>query len=135
MKKRILMTMAFSWLLVAAWGMSESRAESLSPPHWTVGQTWSIETESLQPQTDVQDTKFVAQWQFLVEAIDVFEGGDCFRLVITPQEQPEPKTAVWVDSRNFMIRRIDSQIPTPDGFVTVSETYRANQPVRATSNC
>ena len=129
MKKRILMTMAFSWLLVAAWGMSESRAESLSPPNWSVGQTWSIETESLQPQTDVQDTKWTAQWRFLVEAIDEFEGSDCYRLVITPLEQPEPKTTVWVDSRNFMIRRVDSQIPMPEGYVTVSEIYRANQPV------
>ena len=129
MKKRILLTMALSWLLVVAWGVSLTVAESLPPPKWSVGQAWSVETESLQPQTDLQDTKCVALWQFLVEAIDEFEGGDCFRLVITPVEHPEPKTTVWVDSRSFMIRRLDSQIPTLNGYVTVSETYRANQPV------
>ena len=128
MKKRILITM-LAWLFVAASGMSLTVAESLPPPKWRIGQTWYIETESRQPQTDVPDTKWIAQWQFTIEAIDQFENSDCFRLAITPREHPEPKTIVWVDSQSFMIRRVDSQIPTPNGYVTVSEMYRANRPV------
>ena len=94
-------------------------------PKWNVGDQWTIETRSRQQQVAVtQQKRVAARWRFTVEAVDRIGDRACFRIVIRPTDSPEPKTTVWVDRKATAIRQIQTQLPTPDGYKTVTESYR-----------
>ena len=95
-------------------------------PKWNVGDQWTIETQSRQQQVATQQTRRVAaQWRFTVEAVDQLGGRACFRIVVRPVDAQQPKTTVWVDRDTTAIRQIQTQLPTADGYKTVTESYRS----------
>ncbi len=96
-------------------------------PKWNVGDQWTVQTQSRQQQVAATGQKRVAaRWQFTVEAVDRIGDNACFRIVIRPSDAPEPKTTVWVDRKTTAIRQIQTQLPTPDGYKTMTESYRTD---------
>jgi len=96
-------------------------------PKWHVGDGWTVETQSRQPQTaSPQPGSVKARWRFVVERVERVAGEDCFRIVARPVEAEQPKTVVWVDRKTAAIRQIQTQLPTPAGYKTVTESYRSS---------
>jgi len=125
-----------SWLLfVLACGVplaraaDEPREMGRFRPQWQVGQQWTVQTQSRQQQSALPQQQAVdARWQFAVEAVDQVQGKPCWRIAVRPQQAdrvlPEPKTTVWVDRAAAAIRQIETQLCTPRGYKTVTESYQ-----------
>jgi len=98
-------------------------------PKWHVGDRWTVETESRQLQTaNPQPSSVKARWRFAVQAVERVAGENCFRIVAQPLEAEQPETVVWVDRKTAAIRQIQTQLPTPAGYKTVTESYRSSTP-------
>jgi len=105
-------------------------------PQWNVGQSWIVETQSLQVQTREkpadQDPMPVVQWQFTVEEKEKLAGRNCYRVQVQCREQgrPQPQVTLWVDADSLALRQFQTQLPVPGGFRTITESYRfeGNQP-------
>jgi len=94
-------------------------------PKWNVGDQWTVETQSRQQQVAAtRQIRVAARWQFSVEAVDNIAGTACFRIVIRPTDAPQPKTTVWINRDTTAIRQIQTQLPTTDGYKTMTESYR-----------
>ncbi len=95
-------------------------------PGWQVGDHWIVETQTRQTQTaSPQSAKAKARWRFVVEAVEPVGQANCFRIVCRPVGAQEPKTVVWVDRKTTAIRQIQTQLPTPAGYKTVTESYQS----------
>ena len=120
-------------ILVAAAVTGAANADEQQPiqtqqfrPKWNVGDQWTVETQSRQQQVaSPRQKRIAARWQFRVEAIDRVQGKPCWRVVIRPSQTPEPKTTVWIDRTTTAIRQIQTQLPTPEGYKAVTESYRS----------
>ena len=122
------------WLLVAG-SLSLTLAADIDPegfrPVWQVGQRWTVETESVQIQVrrEATDQPVVqkVRWQFHVQATEPLDGRDCFKLAITcASANDQPATVLWVDRQTMTLRQLQTQLQTPDGRRTVTESYRAD---------
>ena len=95
-------------------------------PEWQVGDQWVVETQTPQTQTASPQAAIAkARWRFTVEAVEPMAQADCFRIVCRPADAQEPKTVVWVDRKTTAIRQIQTQLPTPAGYKTVTESYQS----------
>ncbi len=97
-------------------------------PQWQLGQQWTVQTQSRQQQTALPRQQSVtARWQFDIEAVEPVQGKPCWRIAVRPQQAeqvlPEPKTTIWVDQAAAAIRQIETQLRTPRGYKTVTESY------------
>ncbi len=98
-------------------------------PQWQIGQEWTVQTESVQQQVAVgQERVVTAQWQFQVDGVEPIQGQTCLRISVRPLQgghvQDEPKTTVWVDQKTTSIRQIQTQMRTPQGYRTATESYK-----------
>lgn len=109
-------------------------------PSWKVGQKWVVETVGLQsparkaPRANAP--KRPVRWQFHVDSWEDIEGKQCFRIVVRCLEPGEnPETTLWVDRDSLTLLQIRIQLPSPEGFRTVTENYRSDsgQPFPAIS--
>lgn len=98
-------------------------------PRWELGDSWIVETVSRPLQTRAEadpDARCKPiQWQFAVARFEKALTDDCYRLEIKclAEGPQQPTTVVWVDKESRAIRQIQTQIPTPDGFQTVTQSY------------
>ena len=96
-------------------------------PKWQVGDQWTVETQGRQPQTaSPKPSSVKARWRFAVEAVEPVGAKDCFRIAARPVDAEEPKTVVWIDRKTTAIRQIQTQLPTPAGYKTVTESYQSS---------
>jgi hypothetical protein len=109
-------------------------------PSWKVGQKWVVETVGLQNQMRKAPQRAApnrpVRWQFKVENVAEVEGKTCFRIVLRCLEPGEnPETTLWVDQDSLTLLKIRMQLPSREGFRTVTETYRSEsgQPFPAIS--
>ena len=127
------------WLLVivscvAAVDRAAVGAEDATPeqyrPAWKVGQKWVVETVSQQSQArralEPGQTRAPVRWQFEVQAHERVENSDCFKVLVKCLAAGQhPETTLWVDQQAMTLRKVESQLPIPGGFRTVTETYRS----------
>ena len=57
--------------------------------------------------------------------VDQLAGSDCYRIAVRPTDAARPKTTVWIDRDTTAIRQIQTELPTADGYQTVTESYRS----------
>lgn len=108
----------------------ESRSATLEQlmPKWELGDRWIVETTSrpLQIRGDPsRATSRAIQWQFAVARFEKAIADDCFRIEIRCQETAtgEPITVLWIDKRSRTLRQLQTQLPVPGGFQTVTQSF------------
>ncbi len=95
-------------------------------PHWQVGQQWTVETVSQQQQAAIQQQSPVkARWQFQVEAVEQLQGKPCWRIAVRPTDAPHPQSHIWVTQSTQAIRQIETELPTPQGYQKITESYQS----------
>lgn len=126
---------ALCWYTPDAPGQGEASdkpaAEVQSPrPAWKVGDRWIVETASrpIQAREDARDDDANAvrtRWQFEVQEIAKLGGREAFRIAIVCLEKgpAQPQTTLWVDQKSLTLRQVQTQLPTADGFRTITESY------------
>ncbi len=105
-------------------------------PQWHLGDRWIVETTTrpLQVRSDpaLVATSRAIQWQFSVQRYEKSLSDDCYRLEVRCLEskQPRPVTVLWIDRQTLALRQLQTQLPTPDGFRTITQSYEftAGQP-------
>jgi hypothetical protein len=123
------------WLAAAsspnpgAKGIPEERLK----PAWKVGDQWEIETvtQPLQARTDFGANPEPAKpdpvrWRFTVQKLDKLGSNQCFvvEIVSLPDPKSQPRTLLWVDAKALALRQMQTQLPIPGGFTTVTESYQ-----------
>ncbi len=94
---------------------------------WQVGDRWSVETHSRQPQKPgplAAATRPVT-WEFAVTAVEPIGGRACFRVVATCREddRQQPRVVFWVDRQWGVLRRLQTDLRVAGEFRTMIETY------------
>ena len=130
----LLVAASLSHAVCQAEGGAEDNADKTSlsqlRPHWNVGDRWVVETRT-QPiqerrKTVAGDKANSVEWQFSVAALEKIGPREAYRihvecLLAGPRQA---NATVWVDRRNLAIHRIQVRLPRPNGFHTVTESYR-----------
>lgn len=103
------------------------RADRLAP-RWELGESWIVETASrpIQARSDIALAAAgpVIQWQFSVQRYEKSLEADCFRIEIRcVSSSRQPETVLWVDRQSLALRQVQTQIPTPGGFRTITQSY------------
>jgi hypothetical protein len=119
------------WCLAAEPGDPPRRSASLEQlkPNWQLGDKWIVETITQPLQTrgsmDLRVAARPIQWQFAVQRFEKAISDDCYRVEIRCMLDgpPQPATVLWVDRKSHALRKIQTQIPVPGGFRTVTENY------------
>jgi hypothetical protein len=99
-------------------------------PKWRVGDQWVIETTTLQLQTGDEEERrkpgATLRWRYTVAAVEKLAGNECFRIGIQCQIEgrPQPATTIWVEKDSLALRQMQTQLPVPGGFRTVTESYQ-----------
>ena len=129
MKRLLILLVFWSFCGATIWAAQAPIQAQKYRPQWQIGQQWVVQTESRQQQAAVGRQKVVtARWQFRAEAVEQVQGRACVRITVHPLEdrqvQQEPKTTVWVDRTTTSIRQIQTQLPTREGYKTVTESYK-----------
>ena len=102
-------------------------------PKWRGGDQWAIETSSLQRQaSNTQQAQLRSQpirWRFTVTAIEKIQKQPCYRVQIRclAVGRRQPATTLWVDQTTLALRQLQTQMPIPGGFRTVTESYQFAQ--------
>jgi hypothetical protein len=102
-------------------------------PRWCAGDRWIVKTTSrgLERRAAPVESKdpITARWEFSVKKTEKLAGHDCHRLEVRcldeqdrPDEQ-QPLTVLWVDCKAMVLRQCRMQIPVPDGFRAITESY------------
>jgi len=99
-------------------------------PKWRVGDTWVVETTTLQVQAadgqqQLSRSKPI-QWQFAVRAIEKLQGQDCYRIEASPvlPGQSQAATILWVDRQSLGLRQVQSKLRVAGEERTMTESYR-----------
>lgn len=97
-------------------------------PQWQTGDRWVVETASLPLQMRsagiAQAKSQPIRWQFAVQSYEKVIGDDCYRVEIRCLESgQQPATVLWIDKKSHALKQMQTQIPVPGGFKTVSESY------------
>jgi hypothetical protein len=98
-------------------------------PSWQVGEQWVVETTAIQQQNrdykKQRDDPPPVQWQFRVADVQKLAGRDCYRIEVTCQiqDREQPTTKLWIDQETLTLRQMQTQLPVPGGFRTVTESY------------
>ena len=98
-------------------------------PTWRVGDRWVVETRTraIQVREEPADEAAAVRWEFVVAGREAFGGREAFRVRVRCLDQgPGPAVTLWVDAATLTLRQVQAQLPTPGGFRTVTETYRAD---------
>jgi hypothetical protein len=103
-------------------------AASLEPPHWKVGDRWTIETvteriqgreaQNLTPPPRVR-------WEFHVSKLETIAGHECYRIDIACQAagRQQPKSTVWCDKKTHFLRQFQTQLAVDGQYRTITESY------------
>jgi len=104
-------------------------------PQWQTGDRWVVETSSSPVQMRgpgiAQAKSQPIRWQFAMQSYEKVIGDDCCRVEIQCLESgQQPRTVLWIDKKSGALKQMQTQIPVPGGFRTVSESYEfaAGQP-------
>jgi len=143
------------WLLPgASFALAEKGLkEDQFKPKWAVGDQWVIEaatpplqrrTSTVDPDKKEEDPKKTAEnlssanelttvrWQFTVVKMEMLGRHNCYRVEVVALPNPalQPKTVLWVDANALALRQMQTQVPVPGGFTTMTESYEfgAGQP-------
>ncbi|NUQ63327.1 MAG: hypothetical protein HUU20_12680 [Pirellulales bacterium] len=97
-------------------------------PQWQMGDQWIVETVSLPVQVRsagiAQAKSQPIRWQFAVQKYEKVVSDDCYRVEIRCLEEgQQPTTVLWIDKKSQALKQMQTQIPVPGGFRTVSESY------------
>ncbi len=99
-------------------------------PIWKAGQTWCVETVSRQSPV-CRDTKALpaskpVRWHFEVRGIEEIDGAECFKVVVKCLVAGQHPVAIfWVDQRSMTLRRVQTELPAPEGPRMLTESYRS----------
>ena len=119
----------------AARAADEPQRDTRSPsfeqliPRWELGDSWIVETISqplqMRGEASAESRLRPIQWQFAVQRFEKALSDDCYRLEVKclAKGVPQPTTVLWVDKKSLAIRQIQTQIPVPEGFQTVTQSY------------
>ena len=110
---------------------AETRSISLQQlkPQWQLGDRWIVETRTQPVQTRRGIARQLAvrpiQWQFAVQRFEKTLDQDCYRVEVRclMPGRPQPVTVLWVDRKSRALRKIQTQVPVPGGFRTMTENY------------
>ena len=98
-------------------------------PRWELGDQWIVETVSqprqVRGESSAESRIRPIQWQFAVQRFEKALTDDCYRLEVKclAEGVPRPATVLWVDKKTRAIRKIQTQIPVPEGFQTITQSY------------
>lgn len=130
--------LAMAWRALAADGPpaeTRSPAATRSPtfdeliPKWDLGDEWVVETTSrplqIRDEAGPETVCRPIQWQFAVQRFEKTLADDCYRVEIKclVEGAEQPTTVLWVDKKSRALRQIQTQLPTPDGFRTITQSY------------
>ena len=98
-------------------------------PKWELGDQWIVETTSRPLQ--VRGTAAAEavckpiQWQFAVARFEKQLTDDCYRVEVKclAAGAAQPATVLWIDKQSRAIRQIQTQLPVPGGFRTITYNY------------
>ena len=124
--------------LAAVWGAAAAdlpERDTRSPtfdelmPRWELGDRWVVETVSqplqVRGETSTQPVCRPIQWQFAVQRFEKSLTDDCYRVEINclAAGAEQPSTVLWIDRKSRALRQIQTQLPVPGGFRTVTQSY------------
>ena len=98
-------------------------------PRWELGDRWIVETKSrpLQVRGDTGPDTFCRpiQWQFAVQRFEKTLADDCYRVEVKCllAGAAAPSTVLWIDKKSLAVRKIETQLPVPGGFRTITYHY------------
>jgi hypothetical protein len=99
-------------------------------PQWELGDSWVVETKTrpLQARSDTGPDTFckAIQWQFAVARFEKTLADDCYRMEVKclAPGAVQPSTVLWIDKKSRAVRKIETQLPVPGGFRTVTYNYQ-----------
>ncbi len=108
-------------------------ATNIPKPKWKVGDQWVIETATRPIQSrannDQSGDEVRLKWRFRVTAVEKIAGRDAFRVTINSldKQTSQPQTTIWVDQQTQVLRQVQTQLPVPEGFRTITESYSAGE--------
>lgn len=98
-------------------------------PRWDLGDRWVVETISrplqLREEMSVETVCRPIQWQFAVRKFEKALTDDCYRVEIKCLlgGARQPATVLWIDRKSKALRKIQTQLPVPGGFQTVTQSF------------
>ncbi len=103
-------------------GSSESEQIGIQ---WQVGDTWTVETETVQIQRrNERESKARVRWTFEVKSKMSLEGRPTFKLFIRCQaDGRQPEIVALVDAQSYALRQLEMELPTANGFQKLVEHY------------
>jgi hypothetical protein len=115
----------------------QQRTATVVPrPQWQVGDRWVVETATrpLQSRTEAtgQSSRVKVRWQFTITGTEAIGGREAFRISISCLDArvAQPNTTIWIDRQSGALRQVQTQLPIPGGFRTLTESYTGGeQPV------
>ena len=122
---------AVACLGLAAEQEDPERSVSLAQlkPQWELGDKWIVETQSrpVQVREELADQVAIRpiQWQFTVQRVEKTLENDCYRVEVRcllPGPE-QPATVLWIDRKSNALRKLQTQLPVPGGFRTMTENY------------
>jgi hypothetical protein len=124
--------------VVSADQPADVKGEDLRP-RWNPDDCWVVETTTkpIQVRNDGAEKKLPpVSWKFTVKKAEKAAGHDCHRLEIAcldakgNVDKTQPTSVLWVDQKSMALRQLQTQLPVPGGFRTVTESYAFadNQP-------
>jgi hypothetical protein len=124
--------------VLAADRPAEVKGEDLKP-RWNVGDSWVVETRTtaLQIRADLDDRKPApVTWKFTVKKPEKVAGHECHRVEVVCLDskgnidKAQPGVVFWIDQKSMALRQLQTQMPAPGGFRTITENYAFgdNQP-------
>jgi hypothetical protein len=108
-------------------------------PRWSPGDSWVVETttRAVQMRGDPDATRPApVRWRFTVKKAEKAAGHECHRVEVVcldgqgNADRSQPSSVVWIDQKSMALRQMQTQLPVPGGFRTVTESYAFgdNQP-------
>lgn len=99
-------------------------------PRWKIGDRWTIETQSRQPQRREEVTPDTPRsapllWEFTVEAEEELAQRPCFRVKAACQDPNvrAPVTRLWVDRQSYALRQVQTEVMVAGETRTMVESY------------
>ncbi|HKI37687.1 MAG TPA: hypothetical protein VKA46_37895 [Gemmataceae bacterium] len=128
---------------LAADGPADVKGEDLKPK-WNVDDSWVIETTTkvIQARNDLGEKKPAPiNWKLTVKKAEKVAGHECHRLDVAclddkgNVDKTQPGSVLWIDQKSMALRQLQTQLPVPGGFRTITESYAFgdNQPAPVTA--
>src|SRR5262245_31665233 len=119
---------AGAWLASAPPEGGPGVPEGKLRPQWQVGSRWVVETVTRPLQVRGRggdDKPDPLRWQFTVAKKDKLGRHECFLVEVEGLTDPkaQPRSLLWVDAKSLAVRQLQTQVPVPGGFTTITENY------------